>query len=258
MGRGYWRTSRRGRLDLKDEKDDNQLYKDMGAKIAADAALNAIRNKSKPKYEKPEITLGNSGKAKEGSWAANQAKKLAEEAKTERLKKFVPNKIDSSLTEVPDYLDDPKMWWNKDVTKLSDRQLNDISKNGRSNLVHNLNTKKEYPKQFNFSENRARRKKYVDIIKASESELINRGWEKEARKAQDIKTPSTRPHIFRQGYKTLRSVGPIGMALGLLAPSADAAVLPYSDVAEDKAIEDPSSPEFKARRDSLIRALKGK
>ena len=58
--------------------------------------------------------------------------------------------------------------------------------------------------------------------------------------------------------KNLLRVGKYGIPLlGLLAPSADAAVLPYSDVAEDKAIEDPSSPEFKKRR-SLMESLRGK
>lgn len=53
------------------------------------------------------------------------------------------------------------------------------------------------------------------------------------------------------------AIGPIGLLLGLTAPDVAEAVLPTGDVHTDKAIEDPSSPEFKKRR-SLLESLRGK
>ena len=57
--------------------------------------------------------------------------------------------------------------------------------------------------------------------------------------------------VIKGGKKVLLPLALIG------SKSADAAILPSGDIATDKAIEDPSSKEFKQRRKTLLKTFRG-
>jgi hypothetical protein len=97
------------------------------------------------------------------------------------------------------------------------------------------------------------RKRYRKEYQRAESELENRGFEKVKKNPKMIK-PHSRPHHYKRGVKTLRSIAPWLGILGL-AVSDDVSAdikdmidpLGSSKIGIDPAFEDPDSQEYKQR-----------
>ena len=245
------------------EKKEESL-KEVAQAAAADLARQKIRDLllKTPKYEdKSNIPLPSSPSSKEptaGSWSDTNNKRL----KSGELESFVPNR-QQIIHPTPEKVGDFKAWYDEDISDLekkSDIQLNKRSKEGRSSAKdsfknRNYRTWQDSDNIYTPEEralNRQYARKAIKQAKMSEEILDSRGLERVPR----TRKGASRPFYYKKdGWKKLRALGPIGMAAGLaFSDDVSAAVDPMGSetIAIDRAIEDPSSPEFKERRRRML------
>lgn len=228
--------------DKKKEEDKGlkDLAKDAAVNWGARTVLDKIKKKTIPKYETPSPYLP--FPKKETRVKDSHIDNVFKEKK--KLKKLDPSVFKKPELPYAPYYDNPK---NKDVLNLSDNRLNALSKNARANIYYRLKDLKDNPSD------RYAIKKEIELVKDSEKELLNRGYEKIPRKSQHIQGPSTRKFYFQKGHKTLRAIPYVGSLLGLLSsPSVDAAFDPFmSEIIHTDPIEDPNHPLHKEATEQL-------